>query len=844
MRRPSNPSRSASSPAREYGGSTTHSPDAGAPPVEVVALVASAGGLEAISAVLRDLPKDLPATVLVAQHLSGQGSMLVGILERRTDLPVDWADDGAELVPGRVMVARPRTRLEILPDRTCAVSPVEGSPTDRPFDALLTSLAESIGEGAVATVLSGMGSDAAEGAMALKASGGIVIAQSEDTAAQPSMPHAAAAAGADLVLSLHEIGGVVGDLVRGGPLPRATEELEAIHATFGRDGEIAALAADIDWSAHPLGPVRSWPASMRQLVRLVMESPDPSLTLWRDQQLMIFNDAAVPTFGDRAHEAFGRPYLEAFPEIATPIAPIHAQVLGGERVRLQHAMIPYRRGPELQDSWFDVSYLPIRTPDGDVEGIYVVWFERTQEVLASRRLETLNRLAGEPAAPGRRQALERALEILATSADIGFAAAYLLDTTVGRASLVRAVGVEEGGALAPHDVRLTSSPWPFDEVVQSRRAMVVEGVAARFRGHVVGAEQLAPQRVIVQPLRDEAEDRVVGVLLLGASPRLAFDELYRAFLALAGETIIASVAESQARTRERQRVEQAAAVDRAKTEFFANVSQEFRTPLTLMLGSLEEMLDDPASLAPGREVELELMAHNTRRLLRLVGTMLDFSQIEAGGLRARFAPTDLSARTREIAERFETAAQRAGLELRIDVERLPSIWVDVAMWEKIVSNLVSNALKFTFEGRIEVKLRALPQHIELVVRDTGTGIPTTDVPFIFKRFHHVEGARARSDDGAGIGLALVDQLVRAHHGRIRVSSEEGRGTTFTVWIPRGHRPEVGDAASAAPALGGVSRAMAEEAERWDPTAPSTEEDVSDVTTAPGGPEQRPRRPGR
>jgi signal transduction histidine kinase len=842
MRRSSNPPR-ASSPAREYGGSTTHSPDAGAPPVEVVALVASAGGLEAISAVLRDLPKDLPATVLVAQHLSGQGSMLVGILERRTDLPVDWADDGAELVPGRVMVSRPRTRLEILPDRTCAVSPVEGLPTDRPFDALLTSLAESIGEGALAAVLSGMGSDAAEGAMAMKASGGIVIAQSEDTAAQPSMPHAAAAAAA-LVLSLHEIGGVIGDLVRGGPLPRATEELDAIHATFGRDGEIAALAADIDWSAHPLGPVRSWSASMRQLVRLVMESPDPSLTLWRDQQLMIFNDAAVSTFGDRAHEAFGRPYLEAFPEIATPIAPIHAQVLGGERVRLQHAMIPYRRGPELQNSWFDVSYLPIRTPDGDVEGIYVVWFERTQEVLASRRLETLNRLAAEPVAPGRRQALERALEILAPSADIGFAAAYLLDTTVGRATLVRAVGVEEGGVLAPGEVRLTSSFWPFDEVVQSRRSTVVEGVGDRFRGHVVGSEQLAPQRVIVQPLRDEAEDRVVGVLLLGASPRLPFDDLYRGFLALAGETITASVAESQARTRERQRVEQAAAVDRAKTEFFSNVSHEFRTPLTLMLGSLEEMLDDPTSLPPSREVELELMLHNTRHLLRLVGTMLDFSQIEAGGLRPRFARTDLSARTREIAERFETAAQRAGLELRVDVEALPTIWVDVAMWEKIVSNLVSNALKFTFEGRIDLKLRALPQHVELVVRDTGSGIPTTDVPFIFKRFHHVEGARARTEDGAGIGLALVDELVRAHHGRIRVASEEGRGTTFTVWIPRARQPDLGDAGEATPAVGGVSRAMAEEAERWEPAVPSTEQARREDTIAPGTPELRLDGPGR
>jgi DNA-binding response OmpR family regulator/anti-sigma regulatory factor (Ser/Thr protein kinase) len=244
------------------------------------------------------------------------------------------------------------------------------------------------------------------------------------------------------------------------------------------------------------------------------------------------------------------------------------------------------------------------------------------------------------------------------------------------------------------------------------------------------------------------------------------------------------------------------------------VSHEFRTPLTLMLGPLEELLND-GRLSAAQTAELEMVSRNAQRLLRLVGTMLDFSQIEAGRLRARFAPVDLAERTRDIAAMFESAASRAGLTLTVDVDELPApVWVDVEMWEKIVSNLLSNALKFTLAGEVTVTLRALPKHAELVVRDTGVGIPVEELPHIFKRFHRVRGARGRSDEGAGIGLALVDELVRRHHGRVRAISSPGRGAAFTVWVPLGRRPGV-DAESPRPsATSAVAAAMAQEAMQW------------------------------
>jgi hypothetical protein len=249
-----------------------------------------------------------------------------------------------------------------------------------------------------------------------------------------------------------------------------------------------------------------------------------------------------------------------------------------------------------------------------------------------------------------------------------------------------------------------------------------------------------------------------------------------------------------------------------------------------MLTPLEERLREVEGLPAELRDELELIRRNARRLLRLVGTMLDFSQIEAGRLRASFVPVDLSAVTREIAAQFDSAVTHAGLELRLDLPELPEqVWVDPDMWEKIVSNLLSNALKFTFDGAIDVTLRALPKHAELVVRDTGVGIPQEDLPFIFKRFHRVRGAQARTEEGAGIGLALVDDLVRRHHGRIRAASTLGRGTAFTIWIPLGRRPLRDDElpAPATPRTS-IAAAMAEEALTWGGKAPEAPGVVDDA----------------
>jgi hypothetical protein len=173
-------------------------------------------------------------------------------------------------------------------------------------------------------------------------------------------------------------------------------------------------------------------------------------------------------------------------------------------------------------------------------------------------------------------------------------------------------------------------------------------------------------------------------------------------------------------------------------------------------------------------------------MLRLVNSLLDFSRIEAGRLSSRFEPTDLAVLTAGLAGAFQSLVESAGLALVVDCPPLPQlVCVDRSHWEKIVSNLLSNAFKFTFEGSIAVRLRAREGQVELSVADTGTGIPQEDLPKIFERFHRVEGARGRSFEGTGIGLALVSELARAHGGRVRVESALGKGSTFVVSIPFG-----------------------------------------------------------
>ncbi len=284
------------------------------------------------------------------------------------------------------------------------------------------------------------------------------------------------------------------------------------------------------------------------------------------------------------------------------------------------------------------------------------------------------------------------------------------------------------------------------------------------------------------------------------------------------------ITEKKAHEREiaRQR-EELAELDELKTQFFANISHEFRTPLTLMLGPLEDAMADAQGVSETNRGRLDLAHRNSLRLLKLVNTLLDFSRIEAGRIQASYEPVHLAALTEDLASVFRSAIERAGMKLIIRCQPLSEpVYIDREMWEKVVLNLLSNAFKFTFEGEIEVSVEQAGSEVRMAVRDTGVGIPADQIPHLFERFHCARDVRGRSYEGSGIGLALVEELVRLHGGSVRVESEVDRGTRFTVAIPlgKGHLPSerIGAPRSLAP-TGVRAEAYVEEVSRWLPEEP-------------------------
>ena len=259
--------------------------------------------------------------------------------------------------------------------------------------------------------------------------------------------------------------------------------------------------------------------------------------------------------------------------------------------------------------------------------------------------------------------------------------------------------------------------------------------------------------------------------------------------------------------------------DRAKTRFFSNVSHELRTPLTLILGPVQRAID-AGDDTPLERRDLVLVRRNALRLLKLVNNLLDFARAEAGRADPALQEVDLCACTRDVAESFRPAIEAAGLGFRISCKPLRApVCVDPDMWDKIVLNLLSNALKHTFAGHIEIEVADDEGSARLTVRDTGVGIPREAVPHVFERFYRVPGGRARTNEGTGIGLALTRELVRAHGATIGVISEPGVGTTFVVRVPYGVKASGDgkrrvDAARSRAATVTPTSAFVEEARTW------------------------------
>jgi len=598
--------------------------------------------------------------------------------------------------------------------------------------------------------------------------------------------------------------------------------LEGAEVLFAHGGAMGNLLAMQDWVATPLGAVSTWPQSLRTTISICLSSGFPMLILWGPEHVQFYNDAFRPILGTKHPRAIGQQGAECWAEIWEVIHPMFAHILaGGEAVGSEDQPFLLDRSGSLEETFFTFSYSPIRDETGKVGGILCTVKETTRQVLSERRVQALRELAARTVAVHTTtEAWQQALGVLAThAADMPFALLYELAADGSQAHLMGTAGVAaETLAGQEHLVFVTAGvrERAFLQVMETKQPLVLEN----WYRVVPGA--LLPRDMILLPIARAGEETMLaGLLVVGIHPYHPLDEEYRGFFELVATQLAAALANAHAHEEERLRAETFAAVDRAKTVFFHNISHEFRTPLTLSLGPLETLLSDRAHpLGEEQRVQVEMAYHHVRRQLKLVNTLLDFARIEAGKTDANYQPTDLAQLTTELASAFQAAMEQAGLRLVVDCPPLPElIYVDREMWEKIVLNLLSNAFKFTLEGTIRIALQMGEESIALQVEDTGVGIRETDVPHLFERFYQAQTRQARTQEGSGIGLALVQELVHLHAGNITVVSKEGVGTTFTICLPTGFRhlpPErVGSRQTLASATLGVEPYV-EEALRWLP----------------------------
>ncbi len=602
-------------------------------------------------------------------------------------------------------------------------------------------------------------------------------------------------------------------------------------------GEMGALLRAKDWSATPIGPVASWPQSLRTALSILLSSRHPMFLWWGPELVQFYNDGYRPSLGAHKHpQALGQRGRECWEEIWPIIGPqIDGVMARGQETWHEDQLVPFDRNGYLEEIYFTYSYSPIRDESGGVGGVLVVCTETTRRVIGERRLRMLRELAAQAAeAKTTEAACAIAASTLATnSSDIPFALLYLLDAGGNQARLMGTAGLAPGTTASPPTVDLgaptaESTGWPLARAARMGWIELVSDLHTRFGPLPGGPWPEAPHSALILLIASPGQERPAGLLVVGISPRRALDDDYRGFLDLVAGHIASALSNARAYEAERRRAEALAELDRAKTAFFSNVSHEFRTPLTLLLGPLEDLLGrHSGDLQPEQREQVEIAHRSGLRLLKLVNTLLDFSRIEAGRAEVVYQPTDLAAFTGELASVFRSAVEQAGMRLRVDCPALPQpVYIDREMWEKIVLNLLSNAFKFTFAGEIAVTLRSVGDHIELEVRDTGVGIAQGELPRLFERFYRVRGSRARTYEGSGIGLALVRELVQLHGGSIGVASALDQGTTFTVSLPTGtaHLPadrlgpataQASSAPTPAPTLRG-SAPYAEEALRWLP----------------------------
>ncbi|MBV9987666.1 MAG: PAS domain-containing protein [Chitinophagaceae bacterium] len=587
-------------------------------------------------------------------------------------------------------------------------------------------------------------------------------------------------------------------------------------------GELGERIAAFDWSQTSLGPIESWPQSLRTCVHIMLSSRQPIWIGWGKELIKLYNDPYKSIVGGKHPWALGKPAQVVWKDIWHDIEPMLRQVMEkGIGTYVESQLLIMERNGYPEETYYTFSYTPVPGDDGKIAGMFCANTDDTERIINERQLKTLTQLGKQLVdCKTTQEVVAKTIETLQEKSH-DFPYVIFRTYVQNKWKISGSTDLGDATAIVPDAYDLANDTdkiaAAIRKAVQTRKVQLIHEPEERVGRMPKGAWPVHATKVIVLPIFPTGLKEPFALLTIGLNPYRLFDERYASFFSLLADQIASSLSDVLAFEEERKRAEALAEIDRAKTTFFSNISHELRTPLTLMLAPIEDVLQDPDTIPRNRE-RMDIAYRNARRLLRLVNTLLDFSRIEAGRMTASYQQVNLSDFTTDLASTFRSTIEKAGMQLVVSAGKAIHGYVDADMWEKILLNLLSNAFKYSHEGKISVGLREEAGQIILSVSDTGIGIPEKELEKVFTRFHRVENTGGRTQEGTGIGLALVQELVKLHGGSITVRSQVGQGSTFEVLIPsgKGHLPAARLLEPRERQAVGLSPVYIEEAAKWLP----------------------------
>lgn len=564
-------------------------------------------------------------------------------------------------------------------------------------------------------------------------------------------------------------------------------------------GEMGMLMRSLDWSSTLLGPVRTWPQSLRTAVSILLASRFPMLIHWGPEYVQFYNDGFRPILGDTKHPgALGQPAYPWWSEIWDLLVPMFDQVMSGEGTWYEDQIVFPNRYGYIEEAYFTFSHSPIRDESGQVAGIFQAVTETTERVLNERRLKTLRDLAARTVEA---QEAESACQISAATLaenpnDIPFALLYLIDQDRHQAKLAGVVGLELDTPASPAIVQLhqdsnSQDCWSLSQVAFTGQIVQIDHLVEQFGLLPGGPWPESPSTALVLPIAQPGLLLPTGLLVAGISPRRALSESYHSFFTLVAGQVATAISNTRALEQERKRAAALAELDRAKSQFLANMSHELRTPLNGILG-YAQILKRHKTLSDSQKNGLSIINQCGEHLLTLINDVLDISKIEARKMELYPKNFRFSAFLEGVADICQIRAKQKGIELIYEaLTPLPlRIRADEKRLRQVLLNLLGNAVKFTETGGVAFKVgcvadsqwivgsdTALPSKIRFQIEDTGVGITPDQLEKIFLPFHQAEG-QDQQIEGTGLGLTITRQLVEMMGGEIHVKSVLGKGSAF------------------------------------------------------------------